>query len=208
MLGFDFDGTLLDSRLRHTKTLEIVGKEAGVNFTPRDLELYMSLKCTGMNGESALKQLGVDPALARTLAQAWQNKIEHIDMMEFDVPYPHALEGLSKLKDAGIPLVLVTKRNNVEGTLSQIDTLGFSDFFNDVYALKSDGLSKYDATKHFNFSAIIGDTEVDQVWAADLGVRFFASSYGFRDASFWHKRGIESYSSLDALFGALEDLHL
>ena len=203
LLGLDLDGTLLDSRLRHVIALQHAAKALAVPLSEAQVQTYSLLKSNGSSGIEALQQLRI--SAAKEISQRWVEIIESEEMLAADRLYSDTITALKRAQDQGYSFVLVTGRQNPEAARHQIASLGLKDFFREIFVvnLQNRLQSKATVTRGYNLSAIVGDTEVDSKWAFDLGVEFYASSFGFRSKNFWDNRQVISYASLSAAFDAI-----
>jgi len=203
LIGLDLDGTLLDSRLRHIAALQQAAEACGVRLSENDAQMYFRLKREGNNGTEALRQLGI--SRYENIVRQWGEIIESEEMLAFDRPYSDTLQVLKLQQDRKDAFVLVTGRQNRVLAGWQIAKLGLEGFFCEIIVVDPQDSSQTKAavTSTYDFSAIVGDTEIDQQWAKDLGCRFYASSYGFRSNSYWHRLQVTSYASLSEIFDAI-----
>ncbi len=198
-LALDLDGTILDSRYRHQKVLYDCLRLCGQEVLFEDLNDFVNYKREGGNTVqylSARKFSDIDK-----LNQLWKNKIEDKEYLGQDILYPgvpHALEYLR----GRYKVFLATARRNKAHAHEQLGALGIANYFSGMYVAEpGEGAQhhKYRITKHLSLDYIVGDTEVDWAWAAELHVTFFALHCGFRSSEWWKKRQVLSYDSLHQL---------
>jgi phosphoglycolate phosphatase-like HAD superfamily hydrolase len=206
LIGLDLDGTLLDSRLRHVVALYHAAEVSEVPLCDEDAQAYFKLKCDGYSGIEAMRQLGI--AQAEDISRRWVEMIESEEMLALDRLYPDTLDMLKRRREHGNVFVLVTGRHNSKLACRQIAKLGLEEYFHDIIIVDplDRFMSKALAARRHDFNAIVGDTEIDLQWAEDLGVDFYASSFGFRSESYWIKRRVTSYVSLSDIFDAISQI--
>ena len=190
-IAFDFDGTLLDSRIRHEMVMSDVLKKHGIILDASDL---VSFKAEGLNNIAWLLSKGIAKDVAKSINLEWVSLIENEDYLKSDILYPDTLELLDCLsKENG--LYLVTARNNKEGALKQINELSIHQYFTKIVIVDSN--SESSALKARNLSEIeadvfVGDTESDYEAALTAHCEFKALSGGFRSEAYWGKKGLQS----------------
>lgn len=198
LIGFDLDGTLLDSSRRHGEALKRAGSDFDIQFTDDKVSKYLQIKREGKTGLEALRTLGITKAAE--IHRRWIQVIECEDLVRIDSLYPDTLATLQRTRS-----VVVTSRQDSTLARAQVAWLGILDLLENFIAIRpQDNITKSTASKNYNFDAIIGDTEVDLQWALDRNVPFFASSFGFRSVAFWNAHNIRPYSSLSAIIDAVE----
>jgi phosphoglycolate phosphatase-like HAD superfamily hydrolase len=202
-IGLDLDGTLLDSRLRHIAALHKAADRLRVPLTEDDARRYLRLKCDGASGVEALRQLGIQRA--ENLSKRWTEIIESEDMLALDQPYPDTLDALARQKSCRTEFILVTGRQDPAAVRRQVSRLGLEEYFREVIVVdpRDGAQSKAAVTRNHDLGTVVGDTEIDSQWAHDLGVNFYASSFGFRSQRYWNRRNVASYNSLSAIFDAI-----
>jgi len=202
-IGLDLDGTLLDSRLRHTVALRKAAGSLAVPLTEEDAQRYLQLKCDGASGLDALRQLRIPQA--ESISKRWVEIIESEDMLALDQLYPDTREALARQQSLQTEFILVTGRQDPAAVRRQISKLGLEGFLREIIVVdpRDRAHPKAEVTRTHELRAVAGDTESDFQWAHDLGVNFHASAFGFRSQSYWNRRGVVSYASLSAIFDAI-----
>ena len=184
-IGFDFDGTLLDSRRRHEILMQDILNERNILLSATGLVLY---KADGYNNLQWLQSQGIDESLAKEINSDWIARIETIEYLNYDYLYSGIKEKLEELS-INNSLYLVTARNNKANLFRQLQELGILQYFEDVCVVPSCKEStqlKANYLKEQGISTFWGDTEVDKR-AADLaGCEFKMCLNGFRSLSFWN----------------------
>ena len=178
VMAFDWDGTLLDSRLRHVLVMQDILKKYGIKLDTSDLIEY---KRHGKNNVGYLISKGLSLELANKIQCEWIQHIEDDKYLLTDVLYDDTQKRLRELsKDCN--LILVTARNNEEGCRRQIKSLGVDVFFKQIFVvashkdtakLKSIILSQNDV------SVFVGDTASDAKAAKLAGIKFQFHENGF-----------------------------
>jgi phosphoglycolate phosphatase-like HAD superfamily hydrolase len=210
IIVFDWDGTLLDSRLRHSKVLEDVLKLHGIAVGMETFGDFVAFKAEGRTTVDYLEDRLPHLVDAPTIARDWVARIELPQYLRLDELYDDTSYALGKLSRA-YRLILASARQDREAFLEQVARLGVADFFDRVFCVTPGhdaGLSKaraLEARGICDVFSVIGDTEADETCANEIGARFFATSRGFRSAAWWTQRGIVSFSSLSELCEAIPD---
>jgi phosphoglycolate phosphatase len=189
IVGFDLDGTLLDTSgdlgaaVNHA--LGLAGREpvptaavSGLIGGGARLMLRRALALTG--GEDSIDQ---DALFAQLLAFYEANIAVHT------APYPGAMTMLSALEHAGTKVAVVTNKREAM-TLKLFDALGLAQRFSCIigagrYPLKPapDALHAMVAQLGGGAAAFVGDTTFDTGAARAAGLPSIAVSFGFCDAA-------------------------
>ena len=198
-LVLDFDGTLLDSRARHTALLRDLCVQDRLSVPVDDFAGYLPFKT---NGGSTFRYLteraGYAEDIAKQVSRQWVERIETPAYLAMDALYPDTMAFLRELCAAGtVELILVSARQNRELLTEQLRKFQIDGFFANVFCVfpqhaadeKSTVLARLD-----DVVISIGDTEVDCLAAARNGIPFYALNRGFRSAAYWERQGVASYS--------------
>lgn len=183
-IGFDFDGTLLDSRKRHEVLMQDILDSRNISIV---VEGLVSFKADGYNNLAWLKHKGIDGALAVDINNEWISKIETTEYLKYDVLYDHIKDLLEELS-INNSLYLVTARNDKEKLMQQVQALGIKQYFEDICVVPSCKEStqyKGEYLKQNGITTFWGDTEVDKKAADIAGCKFHLCLNGFRSEKFW-----------------------
>lgn len=180
-IAFDLDGTLLDSRRRHSLVMNDVLHSFGLHIDTTDL---VKFKSTGKNNIDFLIKNGIEKYDAENIQKKWIEKIEDECYLETDVLYENVCDMLSALSQKN-DLYLLTARKNQESVLSQLKKFGLNDFFEEILVVSPDNVveNKSRLLLHFGISEFIGDTILDYNAAKMAGIDFYAVKHGFHDFS-------------------------
>lgn len=186
---FDMDGTLFDSAdtiyNAAIETFEKLGMK-NVNF-PRD---KFEPKIGAHFGD-IFREFGIDvPDVEHYINVYKEIYFDHIDDTKF---YPGIPELLTKLKNSGVKLALLTTKNQYQ-TERIADHFGLHDWFEYLMGRKPGIKIKPDPEPleiiidHFGCSkdrtVMIGDSEFDIGCGTNAGVDTIAVGYGYRDHEF------------------------
>ena len=175
-LFFDFDGTLLDSKLRLYKLFQELVPQSSFSYNQ-----YWDLKRNKVNHATILKDY-FNINNAQPFLNGWHSRIESIEYLDYDVPHPGVSEYLANLKENNYNLVLVTARQDVESVNYQLTKFGWLDIFNKVLVTKQK-LSKAELMRPLvvnnKSDYIIGDTGQDIIAGKELGIFTVAVINGF-----------------------------
>jgi phosphoglycolate phosphatase-like HAD superfamily hydrolase len=199
-IGFDFDGTLLDSRNRHVLTLRHVWPEVDKALGDNWVGRFWEQKLNGASTKAFLKSEGVQAADA--LAGDWVRHIEDEHMLDDDVLYPFALQIINDLS-VDNDLYLVTARGNREGAQRQMRRYGLADAFKYMGVVDPGagaGLRKAKLLPVPTLDVVVGDTESDAEWARSCSARFVPVCWGFRSSGYWMKTAYNAVTAPDHLF--------
>lgn len=200
---FDWDGTLLDSRERHTALLQDVCAQLDLPITAAQLSAYLPAKCSGMSTMRYLTEYcGFSPAVAQSCVQQWVQEIETPPYLRMDHLYEDAHGTLSELYGRGFTLALISARQREDYLLHQVREMGLSAFFHTISCVTPEAAFEEKLKCAQQLSSIVcwaGDTEVDLYASREIGSSFYALDRGFRSRSFWKRQGIISGSNLSAL---------
>lgn len=204
---FDWDGTLLDSRKRHTVLLRDVCLCLGVPITAAQLSAYLPAKCDGMSTLRYLTECcGFSPATAQRCTQQWMQEIESPQYLQMDYLYEDSYEVISSLYDRGFTLALISARQREDYLLYQVEKTGLSKFFSAISCVSPIDArrGKIECARQLQSVVCwIGDTEVDLYASREIGCAFYALDRGFRSQSFWMQRGVSAWSNFHALVCSL-----
>jgi phosphoglycolate phosphatase-like HAD superfamily hydrolase len=197
-IGFDFDGTLLNSSWRHVMALRKVWPCVDEVLGDWTVE-FLRFKAEGHSTRAYLEACA--PEVAAEVNSAWISQIEADDLLKHDCPYEGCflfLEGCSQAHD----LYLITARGNASGAQQQFVDLGFAPYFKKTRVVapgKNAGLLKAQCLGEITLDVVIGDTESDQDWANHADAVFIPVSWGFRSAAYWNKRNVKAVYNYNSL---------
>lgn len=191
-IGFDLDGTLLDSRNRHMVLMKDILYSKGIDLDVSDI---VSFKADGYNNLDWLAVKGVSTDKAEDINKEWISKIESKEYLQADKLYPDTIEMLRDLS-ARNSIFLITARRNKENALDQIHDLGITQFFDEIMVVPSGEKTtslKSDFIKKKEIEVFIGDTEVDMNAAKIAGCEFEVRYHGFRSYTFWQQYNVKEF---------------
>lgn len=184
----DFDGTLVDNKLRMYRfCCDYCCEEFSSVLT---MDEYWGLKRFGVDELSV-----VDGVLGTThdsnrYAEAKLLHMEDEAYLELDELVEGSEEALNLL-GREYKLVLVTRREHPRRLMREVDRLGVRVYFENVIVIPHDNTSKSDAIRQrFEFSkesVIVGDTEDDLAASIELGITGVFVLSGIRSAA-WRLR--------------------
>ena len=179
VIAFDLDGTLLDSRKRHIAVLSDVLQRHGITLDITDL---VSFKRNGKNNVDFLQQKGLSLEVAQKIQQDWICHIEDDIYLKQDCVYPTAKKMLESYNlDERI---LVTARKDKQLLLQQLQDVGLSSYFSQVYVVtpgKDASRAKAKILQETGAVRFIGDTASDWEAAQLAGCQFEHLDHGFHD---------------------------
>lgn len=176
----DLDGPILDGKLRHYNCYKDIIEKFGGDAL--DIDEYWNLKRNKLD-RYALLELSNFQGKYDDFFNAWLEKIEEENYLNFDVLKSGIIEYLPKLKEITRNLFLVTMRNNSNNLLKQLEKLEIKDMFTKIIVCGSNNSHpKYNALKELKFKSaiIIGDTEEDTNTAKLFGIKSVGILNGLR----------------------------
>lgn len=204
---FDFDGTLLDSSVRHTVVLRDVCGGSGTPLTEAQYHSYLAYKRDGYSTKKYLTQVcNLPKPIAERCAGLWSERIESWSYLEYDALYSDSREILKNLSKK-FDLYLLSARKNEKFLYRQLQDFELLPFFQKIYCVSPIGAGEQKGKvveRVKNTACIVGDTEADYAAAVHADCAFYALDRGFRSKKFWDALNIPSYPNLDFLLGIVE----
>ena len=180
IVAFDLDGTLLDSRKRHSVVLDFVLDKYNLKIDTSNL---IDFKRQGKNNIDYLISKGISESLAKDIQTEWINNIENIEFLKSDELYPNAISILKQYSENN-DLILITARNNDINLQKQICDLGIDTYFKNIYVVKPGqeaAKNKAEILKKKHAKLMIGDSEIDKQAADFASIDFMWVNHGFRE---------------------------
>lgn len=174
---FDFDGTLVDCRLRlYNLFMELVPQS---KFTFNE---YWEIKRRRINQENLLTiNFNYSKTEVKNFKKIWLSKVEEIERLKLDVPFEKSGLLLKKLFKK-YNLYIVTNRQSKLKAIQQINNYGWTPFVLEILVteqLKTKEELIIDRCKVNYGDYFIGDTGEDILTGKSLGIRTIAVSSGF-----------------------------
>lgn len=170
---WDLDGTIVDCRKRLYKLFcTLTGGEV-LNFNK-----YWLYKNKGYNQNEMLGLVGYKNS-DDIFRQMWLKKIELPEWLILDELQPGVNDVLEGLNRVGFKQYIVTNRQNIEGTLGELERLGIKRFFFEVLVTQQqcDKVSLIKRQRELVISSsdfFIGDSPEDIMTAKTLNVHSIA----------------------------------
>lgn len=197
---FDLDGTLINSGDRLYSLFQFLVPKSNLSYNE-----YWNLKRNKNTHEMILSKLfDYDKKQIFQFEQQWLTLIETEEYLSKDYTYPNVLETLKNLKQR-YTLYLVTARQNIENTISELKRLLIFNYFekiliterkytkNEIILKNIKDLSKEDI--------IVGDTGKDVQVGKLLNIRTIVVTNGFLNETI-----LKSYNP-DKLINDLKELN-
>lgn len=202
--ALDLDGTLLEPGARQRAVLEAV-LEREPTRPPVDPEAWWRIKRDGQTGESALRDLGLDPELARQIITAWTAEVEQPRWLALDRPLAGVEGALAALAAAGTRPAILTARRYSGRVHDQVAALGLDRWCSPIVVVEPAAASEAKASELRELGAVafVGDTESDARAAQIAGLPFAAVTTGQRSREFLESQKIKTFDSLAAAFAEL-----
>ncbi|MHC1682485.1 MAG: HAD family hydrolase [Clostridiaceae bacterium] len=185
IIFIDLDGTILDGKDKHYKCYIDIIKNNG---EPLEIEEYWNLKRKKTSLDLILQKSKYKYSTEKFLKE-WYEKIESYNYMKYDKLKPEIESALNRFVNFGYKIILVTKRRNKKNLVKQLNELGISKYFHDVYCNDFGVNSKIKMVKDIDFdnALFIGDTEEDIETAKYLDIKSIAVMNGIREKKFLYK---------------------
>ena len=174
-------------RERHYRVYAEACKQAGL--TPLDANGYWRRRRSGASTFDLISP--GDPAEADTFRRAWLASIEHPDLVLRDQVIPGAEEALRQLGAAGYQLVIATLRRSRPALLTQVQSLGLTQWFAEVVSPEAvDAGDKGAIITRAGYTSddvVIGDSESDVAAARSLSIASVCVTTGVRSPAYLRK---------------------
>lgn len=172
---FDFDGTIIDNRVRLYNLFTELTNQSILSF-----DQYWAIKRNKVTQKEILQKfLAYSDDDCKIFKQNWLEGIEDPLRLKQDCLIVGIVELLQKFS-VDEKLVIVTNRQFEDRVIEQIEDLGIKNFFYDILVTKQQA-SKFDLITKFGFKnsdSMIGDTDEDILTAKQLGICSIAVNWG------------------------------
>jgi predicted dehydrogenase/phosphoglycolate phosphatase-like HAD superfamily hydrolase len=202
----DLDGPILDVSAKYYRVYaEFVDRKGGKAL---DRNRFWELKRRGASGSRILGETGAGrrPEAAE-LDVFMREVIESEEYLGLDLLQPGVHRALSRLREAGWRVVLVTLRRRSAGVAWQLERLGLQSLF-DAVLVREGNRGRVDEKRDLVRESLgkdlgpadvmVGDSELDVAVARALGVRAIAVTSGLREGA------ALAAASPDAILSGLE----
>ena len=181
---FDWDGTLIDSKSKITKAMQLAAGDLGWH----PLADHLIHNIIGLGLPEAIHQLypSVNVYDRQRLRNAYAEHFLALDEAQPSLFFPGVTQTLIHLKEQGHILTIATGKSR-KGLDRILNVVGWSDFFHstrcaDETASKPDPLMLNELLLEFNvtpeLAVMVGDTEYDMEMAQKIDMPRIAVSYG------------------------------
>lgn len=165
----DFDGTLVDSRLRLYQLFQDLMPSSPLTF-----EQYWEIKRRNVNQRDLLKCIfRLDDYDVSLFQMEWLNQVERPERLRLDQPLPGVTSFLRRMS-CSCALFLVSGRQDIDRTRQQIDALGWSKYFVDIMVTRQRQGKAALVSNQVPVSRsdlMVGDTGEDIQAGKELGVK-------------------------------------
>lgn len=173
---FDFDGTIINSQFRLYNLFVELCPECSLSY-----DEYWVIKRNGVTQRELLfNYYHYDECACQRFKKLWLNKIEEPSYLLQDFLVDGILYVLEKASQKH-SVYLVTNRQSKQGTLEEVERLGITEFFKEIYVTEQN-ISKADIIKNnVPLSAtdiLIGDSIEDIKYAKNLDITSYSVSWG------------------------------
>jgi len=186
----DFDGPLLDGRIKHYACYCDIVKILG--YVPLPIDEYWQYKRTKFSMLEQLKLIGAEHKYS-SFKEAWLKNIEQKKYLALDELQPNIMEILADWKKENIKLILATMRHKTEHLYWQLKELGLDVLLDTVVVInpfdrdatngKANSVEAVVDEKLLRNALWIGDTELDVKAAKSLNIPICAVSCGLRESN-------------------------
>jgi phosphoglycolate phosphatase-like HAD superfamily hydrolase len=210
-IAFDFDGTLVDCKVRQVEVLRSIIRRLEFGSLTVNFDEWWNLKRNGLNTCDALVRMGVKPPIAETITKYWIELIEEPQWLDLDIPFKDTLSFLKYLKENENKLYLITARKSDYCLLNQLKKLNLQTYFNQYVTVSPfDSMKeKGEVLRMIRPSFFVGDSETDYYAALSSGTNFIGLSSGQRSPEFLKRKGIDGIINnlLDLLNTKINEYH-
>lgn len=185
-IAFDFDGTLVDSRARHSILLKEILKNFNYDIDVTDL---INFKRNNKNNIEFLISKGLDKNTAEKIQKIWIKNIENIELLKTDKLYPESIKLIEKYSNKN-DLILITARTNKKNLYTQLKTLNIKKYFKEIFIVEPSNQvaqNKASILIDNNVQLMIGDTKTDFIASKIANIPFEHCNNGFHDKSIIYK---------------------
>jgi phosphoglycolate phosphatase-like HAD superfamily hydrolase len=190
----DLDGPILECKMRHYACYLDLCRSR--ELRPLERDEYWELKRQRVKGATLFQRSGARGD-GSDLMRSWIDLVEQPGYLALDAVHPWVCDVLSSWVASGARLCLATLRSNVAGLHAELESLGLRRFFDRVVTSDSsaggEGKAAAVARDRSDIdprsSVWIGDTEVDAVAAARLGVNVYLVTCGIRTEEYLRSLG-------------------
>jgi len=199
LLIFDWDGTLCDSLWRITHCVQHAAEQIGLQSPT--IDEVRNIVGLGLKEAFEILFPGIDKSYIVELGKAYSGLFIDGDLPQL-LLYPHVMNGLVELRDAGYLLAVATGKRRV-GLEKELITHGLENFFHgsrcaDETRSKPDPLMLNELLSEFDLSAnqaiMVGDTTYDMAMAQQVNMPRLAMTYGAHD-----KERLQEFSPIACL---------
>lgn len=196
-IAFDFDGTLVDCKVRQVEVLRSVIRRKEFGSINIHFDEWWNLKRNGLNTCNALLGMGITRPIAEAITNYWTELVEEPQWLDLDVPFAETLPFLELLKKNKNKLYLITARKSSHLLLNQLKKLNLQSYFSKYFIV-----NPFDSTTEKNKvlqmirpSLFFGDSETDHSASASTITKFIGISSGQRSPEFLKSVGVETIFS-------------
>lgn len=184
---FDLDGTLIDSRLDIVNSANAARVHLGFEPLPESVVLTYVGNGAPTLIRRTLEQHATDELAERGLAFFLDHYRRHL--LDNTAPYPGVEAGLHRLRDANVPMAILTNKPT-DNAITIINALGWSSLFHRVYGgdsfprKKPDPIGIDELRRELSVeprrTIMVGDSRVDIQTARNAGVVSCGVTYGLQ----------------------------
>ena len=203
ILIFDLDGTLINSKKRHSILMEKLLKKHKINIPYNFEKEYLNFKDCGNSNKNYLSSiLNLPLELVNEICAEWINEIESDELIEYDVLYDETIFILEKLKNDNV-IIYLSSRARKNTLINSLRKLKIYDYASEIYVTnpkdgyegKSQILEKIKKSTDDKI-VMIGDTEVDYMAARNQNIQSYILNRGFRNKGYWNHKKVKTFDNL------------
>lgn len=181
-LIFDFDGTLINSKMRLYRLFQKLAPAVKITY-----EEYWNLKKSKHSNQDILTQHSViEPVEIDRFHSNWMKLIESEEFLALDEPFPGLDSSLNTLQKHA-KLHLCTSRQLREPAIAQLERIKLDHYFDQILITHQTSTKEDLIRKHIPYLShndwIIGDTGKDIQTGKVLGIRTCAVLSGFMSSA-------------------------
>ncbi|MDS1315137.1 HAD family hydrolase [Aliarcobacter butzleri] len=196
---FDFDGTLIDCRIRlYNLFIELVPES---NFT---FDEYWEIKRRRIDQKKLLMgTFNYSEEGVKRFKIKWLSKVEEVERLKCDLPFCYSEVLLKKLYEK-YNLFVVTNRQSKQLVIEQIKSYGWNSFFQKILVTEQLQTKEELIKNNCQVSSedyFIGDTGEDILTGKSLGIKTIALASGFLNSEI-----LKEYEA-DIILNGVEELY-
>ena len=192
-VAFDFDGTLVNCKIRQVEVLQSILRRKEINIRDFNINKWWKYKRNGLNTFDALVKMQINTKTAEYISNCWISNIENPEWLDLDSLFDCVIPMLNRLKELDKNVYIITARKSEHFFLNQIRKLCVDQYIKKYFVVTPFNSieQKREILNQLKPSLYFGDSENDFYSAQKSGVKFIAVSTGQRSKQFLKMCGVD-----------------